>query len=172
MSFCACPSVLSTLVLSRAMPTCDVHGSCAAAKADGMSSEMGDRLAALGAHGGFPSNIERDLTRCLAQISGVGFNVLYCRTCVRDPLEVAKRVDVGALLPHEIAHWVWRLNPDKFANCFRLIGFNDYGLAQSNGTRSGFRTTHFEIKLFVQAIATSSHRFIDPAMMAPCARRE
>ena len=100
------------------MSTADVQQFCAIAKEAGMDNSFGAKLAGMGAGGKFPSNIERDLSRYMDTVFRCNCHVFHCKAFVRDIKSVCKEVDVGMLLPHEIAHWIWRIAPDAFAELF------------------------------------------------------
>ena len=85
-----------------------------------MSCEFGDKLASLGCHGKFPSNIERDLMRYMNKAFGLDFTLDYVRCLVRDKNSVSAEADIGVLLPHEVAHWLWRFNRQKFESLFSV----------------------------------------------------
>ncbi len=91
-----------------------------------MSSEFGDKLASLGCHGRFPSNIERVLIRYISKIFGVNFNLYYVSSFVKSMLEVATPAEIGCLLPQEVAHWLWRFSPRRFAELFSLDRLNRF----------------------------------------------
>ena len=108
------------------MSTADVQQFCAIAKEAGMDNSFGAKLAGMGAGGKFPSNIERDLSRYMDTVFGCNCHVFQCKAFVRDIKSVCKEVDVGMLLPHEIAHWIWRIAPDAFAELFSVDRLEEF----------------------------------------------
>ena len=96
----------------------DVQEFCEAGQAVGMSSSFTDGAAALGSAGKWPANIERDLLRQARKSLGVDFEVYPCPNILRDGNTIARDAEVGMLLPHEICHWLWTLNPSKFEKLF------------------------------------------------------
>ena len=98
-----------------------------AAKEDGMATEFGDRCSAMGAGGTQPQNLERDFLRYARRDLGVNFQVCPIRTVVRDGCRVARDLDVGLLLPFEVAHWLWCFNEPKFHDLFQTAQLQHFG---------------------------------------------
>ena len=91
-----------------------------------MTGEFGETTASFGTSGKHQQNLERDFLRDARLRLGVHFEVYPVTNIVRDALHVTKDQDIGILLPHEVAHWLWAFNPEKLNELFpreRVVKF-------------------------------------------------
>ncbi len=91
---------------------------CAAGKAQGMGGNFTEKMTSLGGSGAHVSNMERDFLRDARTRLGVNFQLYMVDSIVRDPVNVTAAASIGMLLPFEVAHWLFCLNPDKFFELF------------------------------------------------------
>ena len=97
-----------------------------AGKSIGMSSHFTDQVAAMGTDGAHPNNYERDFLAFARRDLGVDFQLYDVNCFVRKRGQAAVNMDIGFLLPYEVAHWLWMFNPENVAVLFdkaRIIIF-------------------------------------------------
>ena len=97
-----------------------------AAKKKGLAGPFAKRMASLGKSGQFGQNLERDFHVLAKSDLGARYELYNVETMLRCPLRTTKSALVPILLPHEVAHNLWRFNRPKFHELFsidKLDGF-------------------------------------------------
>ena len=115
------------------MPASDITEICAAGVEMGMSSSFADSATSFGAGGTWASNIERDLLRYARRDLGAPFELYTVRCIARSSLKATKYFDIGVLLPHELAHWLFEVNQSVFYELWvpsRVVNFWKHVIAR------------------------------------------
>ena len=108
------------------MPMQDAVQFCAAGRSIGMKSHFTDKVTGMGAEQRHLSNCERDFLRFAKKDLEGNFELYHVKTVIRNPGTATKSAEVGVLLPHEVCHWLWHHNEEKFHILFvraRIIRF-------------------------------------------------
>ena len=108
-----------------------------AGKSIGMSSHFADQVAAMGTDGAHPNNYERDFLAFARRDLGVDFQLYDVNCIVRKRGQAAVNMDIGFLLPYEVAHWLWMFNPDNLRCSSIRRELLSSGRRPSRGTKSG-----------------------------------
>ena len=91
---------------------------CHAAASTGMQSDFGTKIASLGSHGKYASNIDRELLLFWRADLGINVEIYKCPCTVKSCTRATAKADLGILLPHELAHWMYTYSVDKFKQLF------------------------------------------------------
>ena len=78
-----------------------------AAKDAGLNTDFVAKGAAMGADGNYSGNLERDFLRDAKTRLGVEFQSCMVPNIVRDSVDITKDMEIGVLLPYEVAHLVY-----------------------------------------------------------------
>jgi hypothetical protein len=89
-----------------------------AAKESGLNNDFAEKMSTLGTGGKHRGNLERDFLRDAKTRLGVPFDVCMVPNIVKDSLNITKDLEIGVLLPYEVAHLVYAYNRPKFGELF------------------------------------------------------